>query len=159
MLIIIAGFLVLGTAALSLFQEIVFMGFPVPYVSAYAIAKSVYMSITTDAPAPGIPEALFVFTAVVIVAAACALVGCLAMLLRRSGTQNFALSAFLCLGLFVYANYQLMGNMPNLGSIKLNESDRIIFKELALWGAMYLVAAVISFFGNRARDRKEEIES
>ena len=159
MLIIIAGILALGTAALSLFQEIVFMGFPVPDVSAYSIAKSVYMSITTDAPALGIPEALFVFTAVVIVAGVCALAGCLAMLIRWSGTQNFALSAFLCFGLLAYANYQLVGNIPNLGGIKLDASDKIIFKELGLWGGMYLVAAIISFFGNRARDRKENLES
>ena len=159
MLIIIAGILALGTAALSLFQYIVFMGFPVPDLNAYTIAKSVYTSITTDAPAPGIPEALFVFTAVVIVAAACAVVGCLAALFRRSGTQNFALSAFLCVGLLAYANYQLIGNMPNLGSIKLTASDKIIFKELGLWGGMYLVAAVLSFLGNRVRDKKEEVES
>ena len=159
MLIIIAGILALGTAALSLFQEIVFMGFPVPDVNAYSIAKSVYQSLVTDAPPPGIPEALFVFTAVVIVAGACALAGCLAMLIRWSGTQNFVLSAFLCFGLLVYANYQLMGNMPNLGGIQLEASDKIIFKELGLWGAMYLAAAVLSFLGNRVRDKKEEVES
>ena len=159
MLIIIAGILALGTAALSLFQHIVFMGFPVPDISAYAIAKSVYLSITTDAPAPGIPEALFVFTAVVIVAGACALAGCLAMLIRWSGTQNFALSAFLCFGLLVYANYQLMGNIPNLGGIELDAGDKIIFKELGIWGAMYLFAAILSFFDNRARDKKEEAYS
>ena len=144
MFIIIAGILALGTAALSLFQGIVFTGFPVPNVNAYTIAKSVDMSITTDAPAPGIPELLFIFTAVVIVAAGCALAGCLAALIRRSGTQNFALSALLCFGLLGYANYQ-------------NPLDGITFKELGLWGGMYFVAALISFFGNRARDRRENL--
>ena len=77
------------------------------------------------------------------------------MLLRRKSTApSLGLAAVLCIGLCVYANYQLKKNMPSVNGVTLSLSDGLVLKELLIWGAGYVIAAVLSFMGGRDNSRK-----
>lgn len=152
---VFSSIVALATAALSLLQEISIMGFSFPNFNVYNMARTIYEALTTRGASPNIPDAVFILTAVVVVAALLGVLSCLTMLLgRRSAASALGLSAVLCIGLCVYANYQLKSNMPSVNGVTLNLYDGLVLKELLIWGAGYVIAAVLSFMGGRDNSRK-----
>ena len=148
-MLIISAVIALGSAVLSLLQRVSFMGETFPYSNVWNMSKALYEILRSGANLPYGYELLLIFTMVVLLSALSACVGCLMMLIRRTGTQNFVISAFLCIALVVYVNYQLRAHVPTFNGQPIRLGSHIFLKELAFWGAGYVAASVLSFLGNR----------
>ena len=155
-MLIFAGIVALATAALSLLQEVSIMGLSFRNFNVYNMARMIYDALTSRGAAPNIPDAVFLFTVIVLLAALIAVLSCLRMLLKKEAFSGFALSAILCIGLCIYANYQLKRSMPSINGVTLNLYDGLILKELIIWGAGYIIAAVLAFMGRRAKKQNED---
>ncbi|MBQ7577048.1 MAG: hypothetical protein IJT21_02140 [Synergistaceae bacterium] len=137
-------------ALLSIFQEINLTGglLPIPGLSIFKIVN-LMLNAQNAQFFRGMPKELIFMLIAVVVAAVLAVIAAFTAIKRAGGTGLLVVSALICLGIFGFVNIAAKNELPFMSGLLL--------QEFAIWGALYLVAAVLCFMdGQNTNDTSSQ---